>query len=307
MLVAYIDEIGEDGAFVSLDDKRYKTSPAFGYAGFVIDESRVREFSSRFTRVKKTIFSTEIGDEEAATWERKGADIFYPDAPNGYAHQLRAFNGLVKEIVRLGGHLFYYAEEKRLGTPKQVKISSADRRARALKGTLNRLARHSHQLGRNLMILMDSVNENERKDIVHFGYGHIYARASEHPEMWRILEAPMHVDSSLSSGIQMADWIAAYLSRAISYQLIYHSRYAYITDPKLFAALHGSFTSNSKLHLYQRSIDDLQHSMVISTYRPLFQSRSGGNPLVNAIDPDTLTKVRRVAEAAQQGKRSTSR
>lgn len=34
MLLAYIDEVDETGAFVSRDHSRYKTSPAFGYAGF---------------------------------------------------------------------------------------------------------------------------------------------------------------------------------------------------------------------------------------------------------------------------------
>jgi hypothetical protein len=38
MLLAYLDEIGEPGAFIARDDKRFNTSPAFGYAGFVIPE-----------------------------------------------------------------------------------------------------------------------------------------------------------------------------------------------------------------------------------------------------------------------------
>ena len=36
MLIAYIDEVGEPGAFVSYDHAKFKTSPVFGYAGFVI-------------------------------------------------------------------------------------------------------------------------------------------------------------------------------------------------------------------------------------------------------------------------------
>ena len=41
MLIAYIDEVGEPGAFVSYDHAKFKTSPVFGYAGFVIPEERV--------------------------------------------------------------------------------------------------------------------------------------------------------------------------------------------------------------------------------------------------------------------------
>lgn len=36
MLLAYIDEIGEPGAFVAPDHRRFNTSAAFGYGGFVI-------------------------------------------------------------------------------------------------------------------------------------------------------------------------------------------------------------------------------------------------------------------------------
>lgn len=33
MLIAYIDEVGEAGAYVSKTDENYNTSPVFGYAG----------------------------------------------------------------------------------------------------------------------------------------------------------------------------------------------------------------------------------------------------------------------------------
>ncbi len=41
MLIAYIDEVGEPGAFVSYDHAKFKTSPVFGYAGFVIQNFSV--------------------------------------------------------------------------------------------------------------------------------------------------------------------------------------------------------------------------------------------------------------------------
>ena len=40
MLIAYIDEVGEAGAFISKDHKRFKISPVFGYAGFVVPEQQ---------------------------------------------------------------------------------------------------------------------------------------------------------------------------------------------------------------------------------------------------------------------------
>ena len=41
MLIAYIDEVGEAGALISKNHKRFKTSPVFGYAGFVVPERLV--------------------------------------------------------------------------------------------------------------------------------------------------------------------------------------------------------------------------------------------------------------------------
>lgn len=45
MLLAYIDEIGETGAFISRDHPRFNTSPAFGYAGFVVPAEHARELA----------------------------------------------------------------------------------------------------------------------------------------------------------------------------------------------------------------------------------------------------------------------
>lgn len=60
MLLAYIDEIGETGAFVSKEHERFNTSPAFGYAGFIIPEDKARLFGAVFTEEKRRVFKTEI-------------------------------------------------------------------------------------------------------------------------------------------------------------------------------------------------------------------------------------------------------
>lgn len=55
MLVAYLDEVAEAGAFVSKTHKNYNGSPAFGYAGFVIPSDHVRAMSQCFTEKKRAI------------------------------------------------------------------------------------------------------------------------------------------------------------------------------------------------------------------------------------------------------------
>jgi len=50
VLLAYIDEIGETGAFVARDHPRFNTSPAFGYAGFILPAANARTFGATFQR-----------------------------------------------------------------------------------------------------------------------------------------------------------------------------------------------------------------------------------------------------------------
>ena len=57
MLVAYLDEVAEAGAFVSKGHKNYNGSPAFGYAGFVISSDQVRAMSQCFTEKKRRLFA----------------------------------------------------------------------------------------------------------------------------------------------------------------------------------------------------------------------------------------------------------
>ena len=56
MLIAYIDEVGEAGAFISKDHKRFKISPAFGYAGFVVPEQHVHALSRDVAITKQKFY-----------------------------------------------------------------------------------------------------------------------------------------------------------------------------------------------------------------------------------------------------------
>ncbi|QUW19791.1 DUF3800 domain-containing protein [Agrococcus sp. Marseille-Q4369] len=300
MLLAYIDEIGEPGAFVARDHARFNTSPAFGYAGFVIPETNARRFGTAFTEEKRRVFKTEI--ERAANpgqWERKGSSIFRPDTMAKFPQQIRVFNGLVRTLRALGGSLFYYADEKPIGTPAQTRLDTAQRETAAMQETLNRLARHSEsQDGSNLMVMIDQINENQRSERVPNMYAHILGRASSHPEMRRIIEPPMHVDSVLSANIQFADWVSACVTRAIEFQ-IRDSPYRWVTGPKAVDAVRGSFTRESKLRLWKRSVPDLNHSEVFRSERPLHPTPDG--QLLGSSIPDAaLRKLRAGAQKRRQ-------
>ena len=78
MLLAYIDEIGSPGAFVSPTHPRFSDSPAFGYGGFIISEEFSRQFGAFFSHCKKTLFKDDIPEgQDPGRWERKGADLLF--------------------------------------------------------------------------------------------------------------------------------------------------------------------------------------------------------------------------------------
>ena len=302
MLLAYIDEIGETGAFVSKDHDRFKTSPAFGYAGFVIPAENARRFGERFTHEKRTVFKTEIAKAaDPGKWERKGATIFRPDTYKHYPQQIRVFNALCRDLVKTwGGALFYYADEKPLGTPAQTKLDTAARETAAMRETLNRLCTFAEHKHTSILVMIDQITEKTRAERLPNMYGHILSRATERQEMKRIIEPPMHVDSVLSSNIQFADWIAAAVTRAIEYQTIRDSPYSWIPD-LVGPAVHGGFTFESKLHLWSRSVDDLNHIEVFHRERRLHPTVSG-HQVSEHVDPAVLRRIHAAAERATKAK-----
>lgn len=305
MLLAYIDEVGETGAFAGPEGK-YSTSPAFGYAGFIIPATLAREFAAIFTHERNVLFKNELSEApNPGVWEKKGADMFRPDTLKARPQHWRVMAHLISEVKKRDGYLFYYVDEKPLGTPKQTGMYSskdfAEREAAAMRETLNRLARHANWKGEMMMVLMDQINEKARKQRTSEMYRHILGRATEHEEMRSLIEPPMHLDSVLSSNIQFADWVAAIVSRAVNYQLIFVSKYDWVSDEKVYERMRGSFTYESKMHYYQCSVKDVNHSGLFSRNRPLYPPIDG-HLIGDARYSELLRKMKARAEKAKDRK-----
>lgn len=307
VLLAYIDEIGEPGAFVSPDHPRFRTSPAFGYAGFVIDADYALDFGRAFTEEKRRLFRVELEQaEHPGRWERKGADIFHKFTLERQPQQFRVFNALVRQCRQFGGRLFFYADEKSRGTPGQVRVEPEDRETAAMRETLNRIARHAQSRDSNVMVMLDQVNEKTRAKRLPIMYSHVLGRAADHPEMRHIVEPPMHIDSVLSSNIQFADWVAACVSRALENQLLAESRHgSVILSDILREVRSGSmWTYESKIHLRHRGVADLCRAEIFSKARPLFP-RPEGHLVNEHLDPAVVEKMRGIAEASMRQARTS--
>lgn len=298
MLLAYIDEIGQTGAFVHPRHKSFSDSPAFGYGGFIIPEKHAREFGACFAREKRNLCAGEIPEDiDPGRWEKKGADLLFAKVYEERPQNLRVLGNLVRKIRDFGGSLFYYADEKPIGTAKETKVGKieyAQREEAAMRETLNRLARHANNNDEQILVLMDQINEKSRKQRLPIMYAHILGRATEHEDMRSLIEPPMHIDSQLSSNIQFADWVCALVKRAIEYQLVIDSRYWWIPEAKQLAVVNGTFTYESKLHLHERVIPDLVHSQIMKKERMVIDP-PGINPIRLSTNTEKLQRVLRAS------------
>ncbi|ROZ62771.1 DUF3800 domain-containing protein [Kocuria soli] len=302
MYLAYIDEIGETGAFVCRSDPQYNTSPAFGYAGFLIPSHNARRFGAEFQAQKKKLFASSTShDANSGRWEIKGSDVFRKKTPEQAPSNLRVFDHLTKICRDFGGNLFYYAAEKNIGTPRQTSLDKDIREMDAMRETLNRLASHSGHRDSDIMVLIDQINEKERKRRLPKMYSHILGRSTQHREMRRLIEPPMHLDSQLSANIQFADWVAACVTRAIDYQLLVDSPFGWVADSSKLKQMNGTFTHDSKLHLYGRSVDDINHSKIFHRERPLYP-KVDGHTISSQTDPKTLRRLRAMAGSSANRK-----
>lgn len=301
MLIAYIDEVGEAGAYVSKTHKRYNTSPAFGYAGFILPADSVRDFSRHVADVKKEIHAYLHGDASHADynpqWERKGSEAFSKGAwRRDRQREVRAIRSLLPTLNSMQGRVFYFLREKPVGTPGQVwpKLTDAERKEKyeqrtldCLRESINRLCRYAEHEGDNLMIFQDMINEAQRFHQVSRSYAHIYSRVSNHPEMSRVIEAPAYIDSRLSTNIQFADWVAGMVARACERQLTETRDFDWI--PKaLLERMRGKITYESTLQFHQRSLDNVHNIDLFREQRPLFDTHCHG------MTEENLAKLRLV-------------
>lgn len=268
MLTAYIDEFGHDGPYISDDHRRFNQHPVFGYAGFVLPSENIRDMGAIFKRERNTLFRSLI--EKSSTphqWERKGNEFFSTGSIERFPSHVRVFRSLVTQLHRLGGFIFYYGDEKAIGTVKETGCDSKETAARALKETINRLCRHADSANEDLLIIADSITDKTRREVAAQMYSHIYSRSSYVPEMRRVVEAPLHIESRLNTNVQFADWICALVARASHYQLIRNSEFGWAAE-HFGNSLQGKFTFESKLHL--RVGSEIHHSEVFFERRPRF-------------------------------------
>lgn len=232
MLLAYLDEFGHIGPYISETHPKFNTHPVFGYAGFVMPSENVREFGGYFEYIKESLLRFEIERDNAhpRRWEKKGASLFTTRNIEQYPELSRAFKRLIAKMAKLGGKVVFYGQVKPIGSAKETKESAAERSAHHLRQILTRLSWHAKDLDDNIMMILDSVDDKPRLEAVSVTASFIYANSKN--DLRRVIEAPMQVESHLYATIQFADWLCALIGRAAHHQFVENSQFEWA--PRIF-------------------------------------------------------------------------
>ena len=206
---AYLDEFGHIGPYISRTDPRYKTSPVFGLAGFVLPAVAVRGLGTWFFQRKCELLKFEIERSEVhpAVWEKKGASLFTVRNVTRY-RELRVFtNRLLNKIEKLGGFVFYVGIEKTAAPaehdPNQLYKSVL---VEAIK-RIDDFCERNGDSQDSFIVILDE--HDQRSALITAAARSMYGNEPRR----HLIEPPFHVESYRYQTLQAADWIAGLVGR----------------------------------------------------------------------------------------------
>lgn len=208
--LAYLDEFGHIGPYVSRRDCRYKNSPVFGFAGYVLPADQVRGFGTWFFQRKCELLGFEIqrSGQHPALWEKKGASLYTVRNVTSY-WQLRNFtNRLFNKIARLGGFVLYVGVEK---TEAPTAHDSKDLYVRVLLEAIKRIDQFcmdDRSPPDNFLLALDE--HEQRADLLTQVSQAMYGGATPRR---RLIEPPFHLESHRYQTVQAADWLCGLVGR----------------------------------------------------------------------------------------------
>lgn len=208
--IAYLDEFGHVGPYVSRDHVSYSESPVFGLAGLILPATEVRSFGTWFYKRKQELLAWEIARaaKHPATWEKKGAALYTLANVTKYPELRHFTNRLLNRISSVGGRTFF------VGMHKSAPVDQHDPNAlylAILREAIKRLdnfAEHDCPKGSRFLMVLDE--HALRSNLITTA-----SQAMYNPEEPRrhLIEPPFQVESHRYQTLQAADWIAGLVGR----------------------------------------------------------------------------------------------
>lgn len=220
--VAYLDEFGHVGQFVSRNHPKYKTHPAFGFAGLVLPASEIREFAIYFYKAKCQLLKYDLANDNprnlpAYQWEKKGSQLYALRNVTQYEQLRRTTFRLLNHIEKIGGYVFYTGEHK---TTDPIAHNSTETFKRQLLQSVRKIDKFCAQSGSTFMLMLDEQRAgNEwRETNVEVCTLAMFEDASE--KCRTLIEPPIQAESHLFQTIQCADWICGLIGRLTALLLV---------------------------------------------------------------------------------------
>ncbi len=212
--IAYLDEFGHVGPYVSRSDPRHNDSPVFGFAGFLMPVDEVRAFGTWFFQRKRELLDFEIrrSGKHPAVWEKKGSSLYRVANLKRYP-QLRKLTGrLLTRIERAGGRVIY-AGIRKTSTPESHDSNALySATLREAIGRIDAFCREDCDPPARFLLALD---EHPRRAELLTAVGRdMYAGNDPRRQL---VEPPFHLESHRYQTVQAADWIAALVGRLGAY------------------------------------------------------------------------------------------
>ncbi|MDY0270581.1 DUF3800 domain-containing protein [Trichloromonas sp.] len=214
LYIAYLDEFGHIGPYVSHDHPSHKTHPVFGLGGIVLPHGQVRCFATYFFQLKNRLLEFELkkSGKHPAKWEKKGAALYTLQNVQKYPELRKATFRLLNRITKAGGFVFYVGFEKRRDL---VRHDSKNIYYAALREAIKRLDQECEAKNDQFLLMLDQQEKNVmRTEIVETAALSMFG---EEPRK-TLIEPPIQAESHLYQNLQCADWICGIVGRMAHYK-----------------------------------------------------------------------------------------
>ena len=200
--IAYPDDFGHVGPYVSRSDPRHNDSPVFGFAGFLMPVEEVRAFGTRFFRRKRELLDFEIrrSGKHPAVWEKKGSNLYRVANLRRYPKLRRLTGRLLTRIERSGGHVFYTGIRKISTTESHDANALYSAMQREAIGRIDTFCREDCAPPARFLLALDE--HPRRAELLTAVARDMYA--GDDPRR-QLVEPPFHLESHRYQTVRAAD------------------------------------------------------------------------------------------------------
>jgi hypothetical protein len=212
--IGFFDEFGHIGPFVSRNDPKYRESPIFGLAGYLMPSSEVRKFATFFLQLKQHMFAAELAGnaDNPATWEKKGSEFLNRRNMSRYPHLREGMRRLLNRLERANARILFYGRQK---YQKPEDSSSSGLYSTVLAHLIRRSDKYCKMANHEFMMILDQ--HSDRLKLLQTAAKTMFS--PEAPARC-LIEPPFQVESHLYQTIQAADWIATLVGRIAAHSVL---------------------------------------------------------------------------------------